>query len=621
MELSFFSSFLLSTTQMFGVGPMPKEAPVEWKVERRFVLNEGEHPQVEMSSETIVEKCNENPAGFVKFPVLLYGAHEIYSDGHLLEKFGDPSFRKANFVLNAPVLECHFLKGKKSLTWKATAYSPYFARIKDYPTFEAKQPWLAFFGGHIFVGGAFAVLGLAVICWMLMFNKERRSLTIFTSGGMFCVAFYMIGSTAPFFHLDISMVNANKIADTSILLGVWMLLSSFYVEKTFSKFLYIPLTVLTSIGVGIILVADTGDFVQTGTSMPFTSLIFISGSMLYTDLRKVLADPRSSQPYFRFMFSAVFLASCLNEMLIFMGLTSNYTIMPLGMIASALALTLSVNAKINQTYQERDHLRANLENEVAQKTRQLTEAMHDLRETQGELVSAAKLASLGTLAAGIAHEINNSLNFVNGSLTPLERILNQLEPDPNAKSKKLIKMMKEGLELTFNIIKSLRNYTGLNQAKSKTVAVAQIVTDVCTILKAKIPDSVKLNLKMEEGLNFTGNVVGLNQVLMNLITNAIDAMPNGGDLLVASYSQGDQIVLSVKDSGDGIPEAIRAKIFDPFFTTKDVGKGTGLGLHIVRKEIERHGGRIELISELGKGTEFKLLLPVNFVESEFKQAA
>jgi hypothetical protein len=163
MGLSFWSSFLLSTTQMFGVGPLPNTPSNDWQVVQNFQIDGTEHPVLEMKSQEIAKLCNENPASFIKFPVLLYGAHEIYADGLLLERFGDPSFKKANFVLNAPVLECHFLKGKSEIVWKATAYTPYFARIKNYPQVVDKEPWQDFFGSLIFVGGFFAILSLGLI--------------------------------------------------------------------------------------------------------------------------------------------------------------------------------------------------------------------------------------------------------------------------------------------------------------------------------------------------------------------------------------------------------------------------------------------------------------------------
>ncbi len=287
--------------------------------------------------------------------------------------------------------------------------------------------------------------------------------------------------------------------------------------------------------------------------------------------------------------------------------------LPFGFMAGVMFLALSVNVKVIEAYGERDYLRKNLEKEVERKTAELKAAMTELKTTQAELVHSAKLASLGTLSAGIAHEINNSLNYVNGALQPLERIFEKTA-DSNEKQKiaKLIAVMKDGLSLTLDIVKSLRTYTGLNQAKFNDVNIAQVVNSSCTILRNRIRGKITIESTVAADLTVHGSVVGLNQIFMNLISNAVDAMPDGGTLTISGEVKGEFAHLVVKDSGVGMPK----EVFEPFFTTKEVGNGTGLGLYIVRQEVQRHKGELKVESEAGKGTTFHITLLTHAFETE-----
>ena len=126
---------------------------------------------------------------------------------------------------------------------------------------------------------------------------------------------------------------------------------------------------------------------------------------------------------------------------------------------------------------------------------------------------------------------------------------------------------------------------------------------------------------ISEGLHLTCYQVGLNQIFMNIISNAIDVLPQvGGKIRIVAIEQGEEVKIIISDNGSGMSSVTKSKIFDPFFTTKDVGKGTGLGLHIVIKEVEKHSGRIQVESEIGKGTSFIIYLP-KVIESQHIEAA
>ncbi|MGZ3775297.1 MAG: sensor histidine kinase, partial [Pseudobdellovibrionaceae bacterium] len=176
---------------------------------------------------------------------------------------------------------------------------------------------------------------------------------------------------------------------------------------------------------------------------------------------------------------------------------------------------------------------------------------------------------------------------------------------------KLFAAMKHGTDMTVQIVRSLRSFTGLNQASFRDVSINEVVDSVLTILKSKLRDT-EVTKEIQPELTLQASQVGLSQVLMNLISNAIDVLPKeNGKIAVKSYRENENIFLEITDNGGGMSEEIKNRIFDPFFTTKDVGSGTGLGLFIVKKEVDRHQGKITVHSELNKGTTFKITFPIN----------
>ena len=227
---------------------------------------------------------------------------------------------------------------------------------------------------------------------------------------------------------------------------------------------------------------------------------------------------------------------------------------------------------------------------------------------------------MGTLAAGIAHEINNSLNYVSGAIKPIEKILRNIDlGESKVKIEALFNAASEGLSLTFSIIKSLKNYTGLNQAKFNDVSVYETLKSVEKLIHSNLRQ-VELKIEVPQELRIFGNVVGLNQIFMNLIGNAVDAMEGKGSITIRSVETSDLTVILITDTGKGIEDGVMERIFEPFFTTKDVGKGTGLGLHIVMTEVKRHHGNISVESAPDKGTTFRLEFPRYEVSTEWSAA-
>ena len=418
------------------------------------------------------------------------------------------------------------------------------------------------------------------------------------------------------------MLASHKIADTCLLIGGTLFVYAFFLEGILKPIMFYFL--LFSVGISLIIfgLGSSADELQFGTTLsliPFTIISLVSIATLCLDGYRTGFDRHKITRLLAI--SWFFISGNLDSMNTF-GLANMPMLFSIGMVGAIFGLAVAVNQNIEQIYIERNQLLLHLEEKVVEKTKDLSEALLQLKTTQSELVQSARLASLGTLSAGIAHEINNSINFVNGALGPLEKRLQRILPEEEkGQVQKLLNAIRAGTTLTVEIVKSLRNFTGLNQAAFKDVLLKDTVQSILLILKSKL-NSVQVHLDLPADIKAYGNLVGINQIFMNLISNAIDAMTKeNSEIFISALEEGEEIKLTVRDNGAGIPPEVVARIFDPFFTTKEVGKGTGLGLHIVHKEIQRHHGRIAVASEINVGTTFTIYLPKSAREAQIQEAA
>jgi signal transduction histidine kinase len=273
----------------------------------------------------------------------------------------------------------------------------------------------------------------------------------------------------------------------------------------------------------------------------------------------------------------------------------------------------------------RDRLRStesiniDLEREVRRRTEaleqrntDLREALDKLRHAQDELIRSEKLASMGRLVAGIAHEINNPVNAVINSLGPLEEILRQIrgaseDPDATAlarSAEEMLAVVQRGAARTKAIVQALHNYSRGDDAIPREVNLARSVEDSLDLLRHRLRN-VTVTKEIDPAARIVGLPGQIDQVLMNLLINAAQALgERGGTIAIQVARAGEAVHVSVSDDGPGIPADVLPRIFDPFFTTKDVGEGSGLGLSIVHGIVERHGGHISVRSAPGLGTTF-----------------
>jgi signal transduction histidine kinase len=273
-----------------------------------------------------------------------------------------------------------------------------------------------------------------------------------------------------------------------------------------------------------------------------------------------------------------------------------------------------------------ESLNIDLEREVRRRTEvleqrnaELRDALEKLRRAQDDLVRSEKLASMGRLVAGIAHEINNPVNAVINTIGPLEELVRSLSAvrDLGAlgaaarDAEEMLAVIQRGATRSKAIVQALHNYSRGDDEIPREVSLARSVEDTLDLLRHRLKN-VRVEKAINPALKVTGFAGQIDQVLMNLVTNAaqaIGARPGGGSVRVEARAEGDAAVITVSDDGPGIAPEVLPRIFDPFFTTKDVGEGSGLGLSIVHGIIERHGGRIGVESAVGQGTRFTIYLP------------
>lgn len=290
---------------------------------------------------------------------------------------------------------------------------------------------------------------------------------------------------------------------------------------------------------------------------------------------------------------------------------------------------------------ELENLNLSLERQVADRTAQLQDTLIKLQSAQTQLVQSEKMASLGQLVAGIAHEINNPIGAIYANMPPLEEYIDDIKNTVEFAQKhmdetgsqrlnehmeridytfviedltKLLNSQKQAADRIRNIVLALRNFSRLDQGEVKTVRLEEGLDSTLQMLHHSYKD--RITVEKDYALNdmvecYAGE---MNQVFMNILANAIQAIPDKGSIFIGTAKMNDQAVVSIADTGIGIPENIKKRIFDPFFTTKDVGEGTGLGLSISYGIIEKHRGSLTVESEPNRGTRFIIAIPLRLAK-------
>jgi two-component system NtrC family sensor kinase len=288
----------------------------------------------------------------------------------------------------------------------------------------------------------------------------------------------------------------------------------------------------------------------------------------------------------------------------------------------------------------RSRERSRAEDELRAQRDALEAALRQLQEAQAHLVQSEKMASLGQLVAGVAHEINNPLAYVLNNLAVLSRDVQNVAslidlyrayfgeglpqhlidaeeridlPYTLSNLDRLFSSSREGLKRVREIVGSLRDFSRLDEADSKQIDPNEIVRDTLAIIRYALQQKrIELHVDLIDLPRLWCSPGKLNQAFVNILLNAIGVVEPGTRIDIRSRIDADrgEIRFEIADEGPGIPESIRVRIFDPFFTTKPQGVGTGLGLWVSYNIVQEHGGRIEVESVVGKGATFTIILPI-----------
>lgn len=600
-------TFLLAFSSFLGVEQLPKDTGI-WKVDLLWVQQD-QRWTLKASTDQLSQVCKDNEA--LILPQVIHGVHRVYADKKLVYQSGDDTFKTTSSFYERGVVNCNYLNDAKVITWTVTTYSKYFARIKTMP-FAIKINNTYFLMDVIInIAAAGSLFILALFSLFIFKGRVKKQYTISLVIGSVAFAIYSALSCGNYLGLNMSMLTIHKVADASVWIGSFAYVYFFKNYNYLGRLEFFAFSIAFVIGELIIISGHSADVVQMGTTLPIPFALICLVSFFGHSIRAGYKNGFDKNSILGIISLISFAAAAGNDLFHILGIIDTNMYMPLGSVFGVFFLAASVNQDIEKTYHERDDLVVNLQYKVEEQTRHLSDALDQVQKSQAELVQSARLASLGTLSAGIAHEINNAINYVNGAVIPLERkVMKSIPESDRLITEKLFAAIKEGTHLTVDIVRSLRNFTGLNQAKVKDVLLKETIDSVLTILKSKL-SHIEMNVQVEKNLTLNCYQVGLNQIFMNLISNAIDVLPSsGGKINIAAKSTSDdRVEIIVSDNGNGMSDAVKARIFDPFFTTKEVGKGTGLGLHIVQKEIERHAGQIQVKSEINKGTTFTIQLP------------
>lgn len=293
--------------------------------------------------------------------------------------------------------------------------------------------------------------------------------------------------------------------------------------------------------------------------------------------------------------------------------------------------------------------RKKMENELVSKNRELEKTLEKINEINTQLILSEKMASLGEITAGVAHEIKNPLNFITGNIEPLKRdvadifeilekyeglitdlqLKDVLDGIENIKSEmdfdllsneiqKLMEGISDGANRMREIVKSLGSFTRKGDDSFVTHNIHQGIESTLILLGNKTKDRIKIHKEFGQISDIECQPEKLNQVFMNLLSNAIQAIEGKGDIYIKTGSDVENLSITIRDTGIGMSRDLQKRIFEPFFTSKVLGKGTGLGLSISFTIIEQHGGTIIVKSEPSKGTEFTITLPLRQVDDQRK---
>jgi len=291
-------------------------------------------------------------------------------------------------------------------------------------------------------------------------------------------------------------------------------------------------------------------------------------------------------------------------------------------LGSQAALAIENNRYIDETRVLAEQVsaarvREHYINELEEKNRSLEKLYRNLQDTQTQLIQSEKMSGLGQLVAGVAHELNNPIGYIYANMRELHNHIEDLKNQKNDQAgsidsneiEQLINESIEGSRRVKEIVENLRNFSRLDEAEFKLADIHEGLESTLMLLNNDLKNRITVHKDYGDFPPIYCLPGYLNQVFMNLLLNALQAINGPGNIWITTELKNKSVVISIKDDGAGISADKMDRVFEPFYTSKPVGEGTGLGLSISYGIIERHSGTIVVTSKVGRGSEFVINLP------------
>jgi signal transduction histidine kinase len=575
-------------------------------------------------SRTIASQCQNNPTSFLHAHTIMQGFHEFYVDGKLVFSSGDPEFKIGSSLYNSADVPCQLLNSGQTVRWRVVNLTHSYSKVSAWPQIYRHPSSESLFNTGIQASSAGSLIFIGLLCSIIFFSRLPKIISLSLLGGSVFIGAFFTLSVPAAFSIEIPTIYLHRLHDSALWIGTVFIWILFHKLCNVPKFLLITHTVSVVLALTIIAISSTLDQSQVGSTVAFVSNLICLSACVVIQVKELFAQEFTRMRALQFFSVLSFCVAGINDILLNAGTVQTIPLFAAGAAFSFILVALTANERIAETYRERDHLKANLEVEVEEKTKSLREksttlekTVLDLKQAQAEVLQSSKLASLGTLSAGLAHEINNSLNYPTGALPSLKRLFQKpdLTETDRQRAVEILNLMGDGLNLTSEIIKNLKRYSSGKIGELEDLNLKQVCEGVLLLLKNQLKDSITTHVNIDANLHVTCSRVGLSQALMNVIGNAADALKEQQgkprEIYIEVVDEAQFLTLNIRDTGPGIPENIISRVLDPFFTTKPQGKGTGLGLYIVNREMAAVGGTVAIKSVVGTGTTIALAFPKN----------
>jgi len=599
-------SLLLGLSSVLGVRSIP--APVnDWKILKSWTDVDGVQTS-SISSNSIIEACKMSPTAFIQVPIIIHGAHDIFLDDQKLLSFGDRYFKSNRSFYGAPIVNCGEVVAGKKFTWVAYSYTKYFARINAYPKIVNNKPISNLVNEILNVIAAGSLIILSVFGFIIAYGKIPHNLIFSFFGSNLVLSGYFFFSTISFFGLQQSMLVSHRLADLFAMIGLLLLLNTLRVLKIISYRMMWACSPFFLTACGIIILANTGDTIQFGTSFPFAIILFALLYGLISQIRALIRTPdRFRVDVLKVIGLGVWVMSVMNDILVVTGLLDGYMLMSVGSLGGFVFFGLSLNEQIMEAYKDRDYLRSSLEKEVEKKTAelraktaQLELAMRDVKRVQEELFITT---------SQVVHDIRSPL----AALKVISYDISELPEDKRLVLRTAIDRVNDIANTLAYRRTPLQDEAKLPSRARQVILMSRIVEKVVTEKRVQFRPKMGIDIHAKLGHDSYGlfaevNETGLERVISNLINNAVESLDKPGQVVIELVHDSQWIVLKITDNGQGIPAEILPQLGARGATFRKDG-GTGLGLYHARTELENWKGSMKIESRVGIGTTVTISLP------------